>query len=225
MRLTVRRSLPCLATLAALTLPAPAMACDAPAAQALPTADTLARAAASTLCLINEERVERGLRPLDADRQLESAARGYAGAMVADGFFSHVSPDGGGLRGRLDAASWIPRSGSWSAGENIAWGSGELGAPQRIVKAWMASPGHRANILNRTFTELGLGIAVGAPDTAAGSGPAATYVVDFGHRSGAAAASRRSKAKDARTRAKRARRATAKRRAAQAHRAKSRTRS
>ncbi len=223
MRLTVRRSLPCLASLAALALPAPAMACDTPAAQALPTADNLARAAASTLCLVNEERVERGLRPLAADGRLESAARRYAGAMVADGFFSHVSPDGGGLRGRLDAASWIPRSGSWSAGENIAWGSGELGSPQRIVKAWMASPGHRANILNRTYTELGLGIAVGAPAVAAGSGPAATYVADFGHRTGAPA-SRRSNAKDARARAKRAHRA-AKRRAARAHRAETRTRS
>ena len=71
--------------------------------------------------------------------------------MVDRRFFDHVSPGGGTMMDRLHAAGWNP-GGAWSAGENIAWGSGELGTPARIVDAWMHSAGHRANILNRAFT-------------------------------------------------------------------------
>lgn len=48
------------------------------------------------------------------------------------------------------------------------------------MRAWMRSPGHRANILSRTFREVGVGIAIGAPTTAGGVLDAGTYTTDFG---------------------------------------------
>lgn len=66
----------------------------------------------------------------------------------------------------------------WSVGENIAYGTGTLGTPKAIVDAWMHSPGHRANILDRSFREIGLGVRLGSPVGSDG----ATYVHNFGRR-------------------------------------------
>ncbi|MGI8594384.1 MAG: CAP domain-containing protein [Solirubrobacteraceae bacterium] len=64
-------------------------------------------------------------------------------------------------------------------GENIAWGGGKLGTPASIVRNWMKSRGHRANILNGAFKESGIGIAVGDPDSTVSGFPAATYTQVF----------------------------------------------
>jgi uncharacterized protein YkwD len=77
-----------------------------------------------------------------------------------------------------------PRRGgtrSWSLGENIAWGSGELASPAAIVRSWMHSSGHRRNILDGGFRNIGIGVASGAPADVQGQ-PAATYTTDFGSR-------------------------------------------
>ena len=169
-----RRSLPVVAVLAALTLPASALA-DCPGATASPAASD---GFSATLCLINARRATHDLEPLASDSRLQRAAGGFARDMVARRFFDHTSPGGATLVDRLHAAGWNP-GGAWSAGENIAWGAGDLGTPAKIVDAWMHSPGHRANILNPAFTQIGLGIAAGAPQAGVG-GPAATYVADFG---------------------------------------------
>jgi uncharacterized protein YkwD len=60
--------------------------------------------------------------------------------------------------------------------ENIAWGGSYLGTPRRIVGAWMSSPGHRANILNGSLSQSGIGVAPRTPTGAAGG----TYVHDLG---------------------------------------------
>jgi uncharacterized protein YkwD len=174
-----RRLLLPAALLTALSLPASALAAcpgagDAPASPG---------GAAATLCLLNAERAAQGLSPLAADAALQGAATAFAQDMVTRRFFDHTSPDGGTMLDRLKAGGWLPASGAWTAGENIAWGSGDLGTPARIVAAWMASPGHRANILQAAFTQIGLGIVAGAPQAGV-TGAAATYVTDFGSRSG-----------------------------------------
>ena len=48
-------------------------------------------------------------------------------------------------------------------GENIAWGSGSRSTPRSIVRAWMASDGHWANILSAAFRDIGIGVSPGAP--------------------------------------------------------------
>ena len=99
--------------------------------------------------------------------------------MVSEQFFAHVSPDGSELTDRLTGVGYLGNPGSWIVGENIAWGESYLATPGAIVKAWMNSPPHRANILNGDYSDIGLGIALGTP---ASSNPGATYTTDFGHR-------------------------------------------
>ena len=70
----------------------------------------------------------------------------------------------------------------WSLGENLAWRSGAAATPAHIVEAWMRSPGHRRNILDGGFREIGVGLATGAPRRTGGGG--ATYVNELGHRTG-----------------------------------------
>ena len=66
-------------------------------------------------------------------------------------------------------------------GENLAWGSGERSTPRSIVRAWMNSAGHRHNILNGRFREIGIGVVDSSPVSTANRG--ATYTTTFGSRS------------------------------------------
>ena len=165
---------------AALSVAAPsaALACDG--ADDIPTASSISDAREATLCLLNRERRSRGLRGLKQHRALERAASRYARAMVRHGFFDHVSPGGSTMVGRVRDTSYLSGAGSWSLGENLAWGSGSRATPSQTVDAWMRSPGHRRNILDGRFREIGIGVATGAPVRVGGD--AVTYATDFGFR-------------------------------------------
>ena len=141
---------------------------------------TLRRAESATLCLVNRERTARGLDALKRSKALDRASREYARSMVRHRFFAHVTPGGGTLKQRIRESSYLDGARSFKIGENLAWGSGSLAAPKRRVASWMASPGHRANILNPRFRHLGVGLSTGAPK--ATSLRSATYVTHFGQR-------------------------------------------
>jgi uncharacterized protein YkwD len=171
-------------------LPGSAPAPAAPAAPAapcanttvLPTATNGATVRRATLCLLNKERTSRGLVALRASRQLRKVAQNYSGQMVTHSFFAHVGYDGSTLRSRVKTGtSYLNRVAQWSLGENLYWGSDALATPAQSVDAWMHSPGHRANVLNGRFRDIGIGIAIGAPQNIQG-GPAATYATEFGTR-------------------------------------------
>jgi uncharacterized protein YkwD len=132
----------------------------------------------ATLCLLNRERARHGLPRLREHRSLRNAATKYARLMVAKRFFDHVSPAGSTLGSRIKRTNYLHHTRAWSLGENLAWGSGGAATPAQIVNAWMHSAGHRANILNGKFREIGIGIALGSPRGGAG----ATYVNEFGRR-------------------------------------------
>lgn len=132
----------------------------------------------ATLCLLNRQRAAHGLPRLREHRSLSTAAKKYARLMVAKRFFDHVSPAGSTMASRIKRTNYLHHTHAWSLGENIAWGSGGLATPAQIVNAWMHSAGHRANILDGSFREIGIGIALGAPN----GGSGATYVNDFGAR-------------------------------------------
>ena len=134
----------------------------------------------AVLCLHNRERAARGLPLLKENPKLRRAAQGHSNDMVAGGFFAHESPSGADMADRILGTGYAQGHG-WSLGENIAWGTGSLGTAAEIQRAWMNSPGHRANILRRQFREIGIGIAVGAPVDAGGL-QGATYTADFGVR-------------------------------------------
>ena len=123
------------------------------------------RVAARTalLCLMNAERHKHGLRPLAENPRLREAALGHARWMVRNRYFSHFRPGGVDLVARLRAVKYIPRSGGWLVGENIGYGLPRRSSPADQVRFWMASPAHRANILNPRFRAAGLGIWSGTP--------------------------------------------------------------
>jgi uncharacterized protein YkwD len=168
-----------------------------------PAADTLTATIDATLCLLNGERADRGLPPLAANAQLATAGTAYAQDLVAGSYFSHTGRDGSDVLDRIKRVGYIPRGAAWALGENLAWGTGALATPESIMQAWMNSPGHRDNILNAEYREIGIGIVLGNPAQADGAG--ATYATEFGVIEGdAPAAAQHPRAKRARKRAKRA---------------------
>lgn len=112
---------------------------------------------AQVLNLVNQERASAGCQPVRADGQLASLARDHSADMAARGFFDHTDPDGNSPWDRAEARG-IDNMG----GENIARGQASA---ESVMKAWMDSPGHRANILNCDFKTLGVGahFAQGGP--------------------------------------------------------------
>ena len=135
--------------------------------------------ASAAVCLVNQERTSRGLRPLRVNQRLSKAARRHAEDMVARDYFAHDTQGGGNFVDRIEQAGYVAPHSFPSLGEDLAAGSGDLGSARAIVKSWMESPGHRANILNRKFRELGIGVALGMPGGDGGLG-GATYAIDFG---------------------------------------------
>lgn len=107
------------------------------------------------IALVNEERATAGCGPLTADPLLRNAAQGHSADMAARDFFDHVNPDGADPGQRITAAGY-----RWSTyGENIAKGQQTASS---VMTSWMNSEGHRANILNCSFKNIGVGIHDGA---------------------------------------------------------------
>lgn len=134
----------------------------------------------ATLCLLNRRRAARGLKKLRHNRELAVAARRHAQDMVNQDFFAHTTPGGVSFVDRILRTDYVRSSRGYSVGENLAWGSYRLGTPRLIVQAWMRSPGHKRNILDGRFREIGIGVVRGAPQP--GVQRAATYATTFGRR-------------------------------------------
>lgn len=129
-----------------------------------------------TLQLHNQTRAQRGLGTLCVNATLTRAARAHSLEMIQRDYMSHNSYNGETPGARLRRFGYDWRT----YGENVAWGSaGSYSSPETRFKAWMNSPEHRANILNGTFREIGIGTATG---TFKGYRNATTYTVDFGTR-------------------------------------------
>lgn len=111
----------------------------------------------TVLWIVNAVRTKAGLPRLSSDERLRVAARNHSRDMAKRGFCAHVNPDGVTPAQRM-AAAGHPSPG----GENVAMGQRQ---PHAVMSAWMASPPHRANILNPEFTTLGVGVhlAEGGP--------------------------------------------------------------
>lgn len=134
----------------------------------------------TTLCLLNRQRRMHGRRALKPNRRLARAARKHARDMVLRNYFSHTTPGGVSFVDRIMRQDYVNPGQGWTLGENLAWGSYQLATPKSIVQSWMHSPGHRANILNAQFREIGVGVVTGAPEP--GTDHAATYATSFGAR-------------------------------------------
>ncbi|WP_030411829.1 CAP domain-containing protein [Streptomyces sp. NRRL S-1448] len=119
---------------------------------ATPSSAPASGAAASILKLVNSERSKAGCSPLKLNAKLTKAAQDHSKDMAAHGNMSHTGSDGS------DPGQRITRAGyNWSAyGENVAYG---YSSPASVMKGWMNSPGHKRNILDCSFKELGVGLA------------------------------------------------------------------
>ena len=132
-------------------------------------------------CVVNDRRHDYGLRSLSTSDRLQRAASRHSRVMTALNCFAHQCPGEGSLATRLWSVGYLLDGlSSWGYGENIAWGQGDRSTPRRIVAAWMGSPPHRYNILNRGFEHVGVGFKDEAPT--GGDANAGTYTLDFGYR-------------------------------------------
>jgi hypothetical protein len=119
------------------------------------------------IALTNDERTNDNLPAVKKNQLLTNAAQAKAEDMAAKGYFSHLGPDG------KEPWSWITAAGYdyRFAGENLAV---RFVDSSDVVKAWMASPSHRDNIVKPNYTEIGVGVANGVYQ-----GQPATYVVQY----------------------------------------------
>jgi uncharacterized protein YkwD len=122
---------------------------------------------ATLLQAVNATRHAHGLRPLRFDGRLQTAARSWSGTLLRSDVFTH-----GDFAGRMRSFHV-----AGLAGENLAWGSGSYASASSVVAMWLASPGHRANLLKPSYRRIGIGIARGSFQ---GYHGASVITADFG---------------------------------------------
>jgi uncharacterized protein YkwD len=131
---------------------------------------------------INAVRRERGLKPLITSTKLAVAAGQHTREMGMQGYFEHESFDATPFWKRIER--WYPSRGfrAWSVGENLVYSSPTLTADE-AVELWMNSPPHRANLLSRTWREIGISAIhfEAAPGEYEGQ-PVTIVTADFGMR-------------------------------------------
>jgi uncharacterized protein YkwD len=161
-----------------------AVAGRCPDANLAPGPSDVAQVRAATLCLVNRERAHHGEAALHWNDKLIGAAQAHTESMAFGGYFAHIGSHGETPLARMKHAGYIYSSRlGFEVGENIGWGSLWLGTPRAVVAAWMASPGHRANILDRHFRDTGIGVSPHLGAMSHGQ-PGGLYTQDFGVISG-----------------------------------------
>lgn len=131
---------------------------------------------------LNKVRRANGLKPLRRSAPLSAAADAHSLAMGRQGFFQHASRDGTAFWHRVKRYYGSGGYGNWSVGENLLWSSSGLDA-SRAMELWMASPGHRKNILTERWREVGLSaVAVPAAPGIFGGRDVVIITTDFGVR-------------------------------------------
>ena len=150
-----------------------------PAAAAVIAADELELPIVREL---NRVRAAHGLPSLRTAAPLRRAADVHAVSMAERGYFAHTSADGTTFDRRI--ARFYPSAGRsyWTVGENILWASPAV-SPRKAVEMWMASPGHRRNILNRRYRQIGISaVSASAAPGVFGGREVTIVVTDFGAR-------------------------------------------
>jgi uncharacterized protein YkwD len=171
-------------TLAVFACVAALLAVAAPAAFSAPSAGraNLSALESGVLRQLNAVRAGHGLGALRASARLTAAATQHSREMADDGYFEHNSADGTSFSTRI--ARWYRLAGyrSWTVGENLLWATPTID-PAHALGDWMRSPGHRANILDPRWREIGVG-AVHASSAGGtfGNRPVTIITTDFGVR-------------------------------------------
>jgi uncharacterized protein YkwD len=126
-------------------------------------------------CLVNYARQQAGVGRINDLAKLDGSAANKGGDILRCNQFSHEAC------GR-DFLYWFRRAGylsgrCWWVGENLAWGTGSLGSARAIMKAWLHSPEHRANLLSTQYSQYGISLRVGS---LSGASSAHVWVNHFG---------------------------------------------
>lgn len=159
----------------------PADADTCPGADLRPTKEDIEAVRTATLCLVEEERTNHGEAALQPNADLQQSAQGHTESMVSDDYFEHDGPSGDTPLSRMTACGYIYSSHvGYEIGENIGWGTLSLSTPHAIVAAWMASPGHRANILDAHFHDTAIGVSPRVPSSLGEGQAGGIYTQDFG---------------------------------------------
>ncbi|WP_051755711.1 CAP domain-containing protein [Kitasatospora purpeofusca] len=148
-------AVPTTAPTAAPSTAKPSPTAPRPTATTAPGGSSNSSFAQQVADLVNTQRSQAGCGPLTVDPKLTTAAQFHSDDMADRNFFDHASPDGYHADHRIEAAGY--RWSSW--GENIARGQKD---PAAVMESWMNSPGHRANILNCSFKQIGVGVRTGS---------------------------------------------------------------
>jgi uncharacterized protein YkwD len=130
---------------------APQQCAPAPAPATAP-AGTVAQ---QVVALVNQQRAAAGLAPVTLHPALTSAAQGHSNYQASRNTMTHIGANGSDAGDRIAAAGYAYRV--W--GENVASGQPDASS---VMQAWMDSEGHRDNILNPRFTDIGVGLAYSA---------------------------------------------------------------
>ncbi|WP_030813155.1 CAP domain-containing protein [Streptomyces sp. NRRL F-2799] len=134
------------------TQPRPVQTATAAAPGTPQPAATASGDVARVVELVNAERAKVGCSPVELNSTLTKAAQDHSADMAAHNTMSHTGSDGSDPGSRITAAGY-----QWSAyGENVAYG---YSTPEQVMAGWMNSPGHRENILNCSYKEIGVGLA------------------------------------------------------------------
>jgi uncharacterized protein YkwD len=144
-----------------------------PGAQVPAGGESADQARLAMTCVINRVRRHHHLHRVHGTVPLGIAAQEHSDAMNANDFFAH---DGDGTPTSRTAAAGFRGS---SIGEVLAFGTGGLGSPAAMVRAWMHSAEHRQILLMRRWRQIGVGVGFGSPTGPDVSGEA-TYTADFG---------------------------------------------
>ncbi|MFJ4691833.1 CAP domain-containing protein [Streptomyces sp. NPDC088766] len=135
--------------------PSPTAAAPKPPAATAPAAGTATPASAAVarvVALVNSERAKAGCSPVTLNAKLSQAAQAHSADMASHRTMSHTGSDGSDPGQRITRAGYL-----WSTyGENVAYG---YSTPEQVMAGWMASAGHKRNILDCGFREIGVGVA------------------------------------------------------------------
>lgn len=124
----------------------------------IPSIDDVKALEQKVIDLVNQQRANNGLPALKANWEVSRVARYKSQDMIDKKYFAHQSPTYGSPFNMMETFG-ITFS---AAGENIAYGQR---TPQDVMNSWMNSPGHRSNILNATYNQIGVGVAKAANGT------------------------------------------------------------
>ena len=163
---------------ALLAAPAPAAAGGCPNADAKPGTVPPAKLRKAVLCLVNAARSDQGIDTLASNSDLDLIAQRHDRRMVRNDCFTHQCQGEKPLKRRFKRSAYVKGYSSFTYAEELGYET----TPKEMVTRWLGSAPHRRNLVNATFTDLGIGVGRGAPVAGTPDAKFETYTLEFASR-------------------------------------------